>query len=155
MHERRRIAELGLQHALPQGCSEAGQLRDCPSRLHSHVHILLLRGCDPVGFQANSRQQGDPDIVSMAGALEGEAGDAHEQGLAGGGGACVGEGVQADVHEGVGCQVVRRGRHEWKKVNTLSRHPASQPWLALQQCCCPSAIHNAATHSALENSNSI
>ena len=59
----------------------------------------------------------------QARASEGDDRDAHVEGLAGGCGARIGEGVQRDVHESIGCQMVRVGRCKWQQVHARSIHP--------------------------------
>ncbi len=66
----------------------------------------------------------------MTGALQRETGHPHVQGLASGCCACVGEGVQTDVHERVGCKVICGGRHERQKVDALFLNPAPPAPLA-------------------------
>jgi hypothetical protein len=90
------IAQGGNLHVLTDGSAEVGEAGEVAGEGEGFVDILLGGMGQEFGV-ADGREDRQPSAGDVRLADEGDDGEAHEEGIAGGGVAVVGEGIEGDV----------------------------------------------------------
>src|SRR5579871_2635569 len=94
--ETRRVHQWGILQARSQGRSQLGKSREIVGQLGCDLDVLIGRICDEIG-QPDVREDASTGAGDGGSALQADDGDAHVEGIEGGGSAAVGEGVEGDI----------------------------------------------------------